>query len=117
MVSNSYSEIVVKGLVDAFEAAKEKVQHGEDSKRTLVRFSFNLMQNFLEGIGETSASDNESDGEVVHKELPNESACEKISESNASIPTPVDCTVFTAPAVEIRRRLKRKVSHRHIRRT
>ena len=112
MAANSYSEVVVKGLLDSFGAAKEKVQPGDDPKRTLVRFSFDLMKNFLESVADGISTDPDSDQEMITKAQASDRGLEKISETNISVRTPIDRTVFTAPEVCSKRRRKRKVSRR-----
>ena len=67
MAANSYSELVVKGILDAFGAAKEKLQPGDDPKRALVRFSFELMKNFLESVADGIQTEPESDQEMIQK--------------------------------------------------
>jgi len=115
MTANSYSELVVKSLLDAFGAAKEKLQPDDDPKRTLVRFSFDFMQSFLESVADTISTDPDSDQEMIQKVQVSDRGLEKISETNISVKTPIDRNVFTAPAVCVKRRRKGKVS-RNLRR-
>lgn len=115
MAANSYSELVVKGLLDAFGATKEKLQPDDDPKRNLVRFSFELMQNFLESVADNISTDPDSDQEMIQKAHVSDRGLEKISETNTSVKTPLDRTVFTAPAVCNKRRRKRKVSCKYSR--
>ena len=61
MESTAYRENIVKGLLDAFTASKDKMKQVENPKRALVRFSLDLAKNFLETISEVTTTDLGSD--------------------------------------------------------
>ena len=113
MVQNPYSEMIIKGLLNAFQAAKDKQKSDDEPKRALVRFSLNLMKNFLGSISESHCTEFGTDPEKITKWPSIETRTEKSSDYKSAAMSPRDVNMlsyrdFKAPSVGVKRKRKGK---------